>query len=30
MKRLLWSWLFLTALAALALGFARLLAPGWF
>lgn len=30
MKRLLWSWLFLTALAAIALAFARLLAPGWF
>ncbi|HET7807149.1 MAG TPA: hypothetical protein VFK71_01550 [Gaiellaceae bacterium] len=30
MKRLLWSWLFLTSLAAVALAFARLLAPGWF
>ena len=30
MKRLLASWLFLSALAAVALGFARLLAPGWF
>jgi hypothetical protein len=29
-KRLLGSWLFLTGLAALALLFARLLAPGWF
>ena len=30
MKRLLGAWLFLTALAAIALGMARLLAPGWF
>jgi len=29
-KRLLGAWLFLTALAAIALGMARLLAPGWF
>jgi hypothetical protein len=29
-KRLFGAWLFLSALAALALGFARLLAPGWF
>ncbi|MFL5234439.1 MAG: hypothetical protein ACJ76O_13460 [Gaiellaceae bacterium] len=30
MKRLLAAWLFLAALAAVALGLARLLAPGWF
>lgn len=30
MKRLLGAWLFLTALAAVVLGLARLLAPGWF
>jgi hypothetical protein len=29
-KRLFAAWLFLTALAAVALGMARLLAPGWF
>ncbi|HKG44676.1 MAG TPA: hypothetical protein VKB10_10590 [Gaiellaceae bacterium] len=30
MKRLFWAWLFLAALAAFGLLFARLLAPGWF
>ena len=30
MKRLVGAWLFLTALAAIALALARLLAPGWF
>ena len=30
MRRLLWAWLFLTGVAAAALGLARLLAPGWF
>lgn len=30
MRRLVWAWLFLTAMAAAALGLARLLAPGWF
>jgi len=29
-RRLFAAWLFLSALAAVALGFARLLAPGWF
>ena len=30
MKRLFLAWLFLTSLAAVVLGFARLIAPGWF